>query len=240
MLRIARHRSDTSSPCAHMASPPAQQQPAAPCDNERTVSSPHCGLQGSVWRGPACLSAFTLTFPLHGLCPNPTRGPTPCQAPPHPSPEVSTTAPLPKALCQSISVQPALSILHERRMQGGAQGEPSGRGAQWGEGAGRHLSTAGEMPACWKGAPQRKSFGSSSPRKSYFCLLFPLLFPSHQTRPHGDSSGRWAHGQACCPPSWRQGGDRSPAPGPLSPKSVFLSHCLVGRPYLSISLPGLL
>lgn len=177
MLCITRHRSDTSSPCAHTASPPAQQQPAAPRYNKRTVSSPHCGLQGSVWRGPACLSAFTLTFPLHGLCPNPTRGPTPCQAPPHPSPEVLTTTPLPKVLCQSISVQTALSNLQERRMQGGAQGGPSGRGAQCGEGAGRHLSTAGETAACWKGAPRRKNFSSSSPRKSYFCLLFPTSLP---------------------------------------------------------------
>ena len=47
MLCITRHRSRTFSPHPHVVSPRAQPQPAAPC-YERTISSPHCGLQGSV------------------------------------------------------------------------------------------------------------------------------------------------------------------------------------------------
>ena len=47
MLCITRHRSRTFSPHPHVVSPRAQQQPVAPC-YERTISSPHCGLQGPV------------------------------------------------------------------------------------------------------------------------------------------------------------------------------------------------
>lgn len=112
--------------------------------------------------------------------------------------------------------------------------EPSGEreldvpGAQRGRrpraGRGPHGGRAAAHPV-----PQRRPFASCS----------PLPFPSHQSQPHGDNTGMWAHGQARCPPSWRQGGDRSPAPGAPSPRSVFLSRRLVGRPYPSISLPGL-
>ena len=92
-------------------------------------------------------------------------------------------------------MQPGLGILHERRMpeQGGARGGRSGRGAQWGEGAGRaSLEHSGGDSCVLEGGPTEEECRLIQPPK--VILLSPVLpFPSHPTR-HSLTETAQGHG----------------------------------------------
>ncbi|CAN0039899.1 unnamed protein product [Rangifer tarandus platyrhynchus] len=112
------------------------------------------------------------------LCPNPTRGLTPCQAPPHRSPEVSTTAPPARsALLEHLcAAGPSASFTGDGGESRAVHGAAVRRGGPSGE---REPDVPGAHHGRWpraEGGPTEEELQlTQSPRG----ILLP---PSHPTR----------------------------------------------------------